>query len=244
MSLLVTPSPSASTVVLPNRRQAIFIFAALAMTAVATKIARPTRLMAAEGKKVDLEALIPNAFGGWQIDTSVVPLQPAPDLVAKIEFIYDATLARTYVNARGQRVMLSIAYGGDQTGRLRVHRPESCYPAQGFAVKKLREEVVAYGASRVPLNRLDARLGGRSEPITYWIRVGSETVTGNIGQRFAQLKYGINGDIPDGLIFRVSSIDPAPESAFKVHDAFISSLLAGMDAASVERLVGKRLNPV
>ena len=239
MTTLPNPANQVGSALLPNRRQAILLFSFLAATAGATKLAKPTRLMAAEGAKVDLESLIPKSFGGWRIDTFVVPIQPSPDVVAKIDFIYDATLARSYVNAEGQRVMLSIAYGGDQTGRLRVHRPESCYSAQGFAVKKLREEVVTYGASQVPLNRLHARLGGRSEPITYWIRVGNETVTGNIGQRFAQLKYGINGDIPDGLIFRLSSIDLAPESAFRVHDAFINSLLSGLDAASVERLVGK-----
>lgn len=222
----------------PTRRRALVIGGAMIATAAVTEAVRPRRLMAASRPAIHLDTLIPAEFGDWRIDTSVVPIQPAPDVLAKIEVIYDETLSRTYVDRLGHRVMLSIAYGGDQTGRLRVHRPESCYSAQGFAVKKLREEVVDYVGHHVPLNRLSARMGSRGEPITYWIRVGDTAVTGNIGQRFAQLRYGINGEIPDGLIFRVSSIDPDVEGAFKVHDAFIRSLLGRLDAAAVERLVG------
>lgn len=221
-----------------TRRRALTIGGLMVGTALLTEAARPRRLLAAKGAKVDLERLIPSAFGDWQIDRSIIPVQPAPDLLEKVEAIYDETLARTYVNSRGQRVMLSIAYGGDQTGRLRVHRPESCYSAQGFAVKKLREELVSYGSRKVPLNRLSSKMGGRWEPITYWIRVGEKTVTGNIGQRIAQMRYGLNGEIPDGLIFRVSSIERETENAFIVHDEFISALIKSLDKAGVDRLIG------
>jgi EpsI family protein len=98
---------------------------------------------------------------------------------------------------------------------------------------------LTFGAVSVPVKRLVGRLGGRNEPITYWIRVGAETVTGNIGQRLVQLRYGIAGEVPDGLIFRVSSIGGDAEAAYRLHDSFISSLLASVDAQTVERLAGK-----
>lgn len=223
----------------PTRRRALTLAALMAATAGATILARPRSLLAAVGPRVDLEAMVPRRFGEWQIDPTFAPIQPSPDVIEKIASIYDATLNRTYINSRYQRVMLSIAYGGDQTGRLRVHRPESCYSAQGFAVTRVRDERVQFGSVAIPVKRLIGRLGGRNEPITYWIRVGEETVTGNIGQRLAQLRYGLAGEVPDGLIFRVSSIASDAEAAFRQQDSFIASLLAGADASTIERLVGK-----
>ena len=51
---------------------------------------------------------------------------------AIINKIYNQTLTRTYINPRGDRIMLSIAYGRDQSDALQMHKPELCYPAQGF----------------------------------------------------------------------------------------------------------------
>lgn len=222
-----------------SRRRALLLGGLLAGTAALALPLKPERLLAADVPRIDLDALVPSRFGAWRVDTSLVPLQPSPDVLQKIEAIYDATLARTYIDTRGRRVMLSIAYGGDQTGRLRAHRPESCYSAQGFAVRKLRDEVLHVGTHAVPMSRLNAKLGTRSEPISYWIRVGSRAVSGQIGQRLAQLRYGLTGDVPDGLIFRMSSIERQPEVAFQVHDAFVADLLGVLDAASIERLIGR-----
>jgi EpsI family protein len=200
---------------------------------------KPTKLVAAQGPKVVLEALVPENFGRWRLDRSIVPLEPSPDVVAQIESIYDATLARTYINDKGQRIMLSIAYGGDQSGRMRVHRPEACYSAQGFHVRKIRDEAIDSGhGTKIELKRLMARLGPRPEPISYWIRVGKSTVAGNMGQRMVQLQYGINGEVPDGLLFRVSSVDTDPEYAFRIHDQFVRELLAAVPPASREVLTG------
>lgn len=219
-------------------RRALLLAAALFCTAGATRAFRPDTLLAATGPTVDLEALVPKRFNGWTLDTSVVPIEPSPDVVESIKKIYDATLARSYVSSSGEHVMLSIAYGGDQSGRLRVHRPEACYSAQGFHVKVLREEAPVFAGRQVEVKRLTARLGGRAEPITYWIRVGKSTVSGNVGQRLIQLQYGINGEIPDGLIFRVSSLHTDNEAAFALHDRFVSALFASLDSQAITVLAG------
>lgn len=198
---------------------------------------KPNSHAAAGKTQPDLERVLPVAFGRWAVDTSVIPLTPSPDVVEKIEKIYDATLARTYVSG-GERVMLSVAYGGDQSGRLRVHRPEACYSAQGFHVKTLRQERVDYGPRQVEVKRLMSRLGLRNEPITYWIRVGEETVASNVGQRMAQFKHSLTGEIPDGLIFRVSTLGSDPDTAFQVHDRFIRELLVALSPAGVSMLAG------
>lgn len=199
---------------------------------------KPSQHTAASAPQVNLEALVPERFAGWSIDRSVVPLEPSADVVEKIAMIYDATLARTY--ARGsERVMLSVAYGGDQSGRLRVHRPEACYSAQGFQVKVLRQQLIAPAGHSVEVKRLMASLGTRQEPITYWIRVGEETVASNIGQRIIQMRYALTGQIPDGLIFRVSTLGRDIEAEYAVQDRFIGDLIGALDPSSVNILVGR-----
>nr|WP_307730265.1 exosortase-associated protein EpsI, B-type [Duganella violaceicalia] len=208
----------------------------------AAVLLHPERQAVAQVEKLGLETLVPAAFGDWRIDDSVAPVQPPPEVQEKVAKIYDETLARTYINSRGDRVMLSIAYGGDQTGRLRVHRPESCYTAQGFSVKQLAIENLHFGDVTVPAKRLMAQMGGRQEPITYWIRVGGETVTGMLGQRLVQLKSGLLGQVPDGLLFRVSSLGAAPAEQYLLQDAFVGDLVRALGPQKSEKLVGKSLD--
>ena len=139
--------------------------------------------------------------------------------------------------------MLAIAYGGDQTGRLRVHRPESCYSGQGFLVKKIGENEIAVANTKLTVQRLYAEAGSRQEPITYWIRVGNETVTGLLGQRVAQLKSGLTGEVPDGLIFRVSSINGDTKKAYALHDRFIEDLLGALTVEQRAKLIGATDKP-
>jgi EpsI family protein len=185
-----------------------------------------------------IEAAFPLHFAQWRLDPDIAPVMPSRDLADKIGKIYEETIARTYVNAEGQRVMLSIAYGSNQIGKLRVHRPESCYTAQGFAVQKLREEDLPVHGGSVPVKRLLATSGSRAEPITYWIRVGDETVTGLVGQRLAQLKRGLNGDVPDGLIFRVSTVGGNTGAGFRLQDQFIRDVLDAVPPQMQHRLAG------
>ena len=202
-------------------------------------IFQPDKQQAKQREAVGLEALVPTAFSDWSVDETVMPVLPPQELAEKLRRTYDETLARTYVNGGGERVMLSIAYGGDQTGNLRVHRPESCYMGQGFQVEKIAEEEIELVGTTVPVKRLFARAGNRNEPITYWIRVGDDAVTGALGQRLVQLKYGLRGVVPDGLIFRVSSIGGDTRKAYALQDRFIIDLLAVLPADQKARLVGR-----
>lgn len=182
--------------------------------------------------------IVPEQFGHWVVDNSVQPILPPPEVEAKINRIYDETLARTYVDQQGHHIMLSISYGGDQTGRLRVHRPESCYSAQGFMVKKIAEEPLETGIGNIPVKRLTAQSGPRHEPITYWIRIGNSTVTGLFGQRLIQLRFGLTGEVPDGLIFRVSSLGEDDQAEYRLHDGFVRDLMEVLPKEQQITLVG------
>ncbi|OQY70329.1 MAG: EpsI family protein [Rhodocyclaceae bacterium UTPRO2] len=215
------------------------IIAALMFAASAAAVAlRPTHKLADAGPKVNLEAMIPKQFGDWRIDTSIAPVLPAPDVQAKLDKIYNQTIARTYVNGRGQRVMLSIAYGGDQSDAMQVHKPEVCYAAQGFQIKQASLGQLATEYGELPVKRLVATLNNRVEPITYWITVGDQVINAGYKQKIAQLKYGLNGNVPDGMLVRASSIDRDEKNAYELQEGFLRKMLAAMPPADRARLGG------
>ena len=69
---------------------------------------RPTQRLAELKPKIDLAKQIPLRFGDWKVDTSTIPVLPNPELQARLDVLYSSTLARSYVNSKGQRIMLSI----------------------------------------------------------------------------------------------------------------------------------------
>ena len=112
----------------------IFLGILMVSSGALTKALTPTKKIADQQEKIDLEIMIPTRFGDWRIDKSIIPLQVDAETQAMLDKIYNQTLSRTYVNSLGERIMLSVAYGGDQSDNLAVHKPEVCYYAQGFEV--------------------------------------------------------------------------------------------------------------
>lgn len=198
----------------------------------------PTTRIADQQEKVNLEMMIPEKFGDWQIDKSIVPLQVDAETQAKLDKIYNQTLARTYVNSRNERIMLSIAYGGDQSDNLAVHKPEVCYYAQGFEIMKTLSDELLTQYGKLPIKRLLAVKGNRNEPITYWVTVGSKAVLPGFDQKLQQLRYGLTGNVPDGVLVRVSSIDADNANAYQLQTIFIQDLLSAIDGKERVRLIG------
>jgi EpsI family protein len=211
---------------------------AMVMTAALTTAMTPTTKIADLRESVDLEALIPSSFNDWQIDASIVPLQIDPKTQAQLDKLYNQVMARTYVNADGVRVMLSVAYGGDQSDHLSLHKPEVCYLAQGFEIKQnvAGETATQYG--NLPTRQLLAVRGNRNEPITYWVTIGDKAVLSGINQKLQQLRYGLSGKVPDGMLVRVSTLGANTDQAYQVHAYFIQDMLASMDMQARDRLIG------
>ncbi len=203
---------------------------------------KPTHKIADGGPKVNLETLIPERFADWKIDETIAPLIADPELQARLNKIYNQTLTRTYINSQGERVMLSIAYGGDQSDNMAVHKPEICYPAQGFIL--LKNPVISdfsTGEGVIPVKRLVAAQGPRIEPITYWTTVGDAVEVNGLKWKLQQLKYGLTGKIPDGLLFRVSSIQRSTTDdtqAYRLQDDFAREMLKAMNPKERERIIG------
>ncbi len=227
-----------------NRRLVASIVLGLAMagTSALTGALTPKQKLADAQANFSLEAMIPKTFAGWTVDTSVVPLTPDPTQKELIAALYDQTLSRTYVNGEGQRVMLSIAYGGDQSKQLQLHLPEVCYVAQGFDMVKDRRDELGTGYGKLPVKRLVARQNARNEPITYWITIGDKAVMSGIDQKMQRFMYGLSGRIPDGMLVRVSTIGADEAGAYRVQDRFVKQMLGALKPADRSRLLGTATN--
>ncbi len=205
---------------------------ALMLAAFGSAIAlRPTVKIADERPPIDLKTLIPTQFGEWREEAQNNIYVVNPQQKEVLDKIYSETLSRTYINAQGYRIMLSVAYGADQRRATQVHKPEVCYPAQGFQLKGSHAGILATPFGELHVRRLSTSLGQRHEPVTYWIIVGDRTITSGINKKLVEMSFGFSGRIPDGLLFRVSSIDTNDNIAFAMQAAFLNQLL---DAATPE----------
>jgi EpsI family protein len=202
----------------------------------ASLLAQPGAKLSDRGEAISLEGMVPLQFGSWR-EAPLAHQVVNPQLQGLLDKSYSQILNRTYVDASGYRIMLSLAYGNDQRER-EAHLPEVCYPAQGFVVQETRSALLATPAGSIPVRRLFATLGARHEPVTYWLTIGDTAVQGKLQKKLVQLRYGLTGLIPDGLLFRVSSIDPLPARAYEMQERFILELLLSVPPAERARLSG------
>jgi EpsI family protein len=223
-----------------DRRKALLVLAGMTGAAALAHVGVPTDKIA-DRWQTDLETMFPRKFGDWEVDESMPVILPAPDVQAKLDQIYNQVLARTYVNRRtGERVMLSVAYGGDQSDGMNAHLPEVCYPAQGFQVLAKRGVVLELDGRRIPAQRVETRLGSRYEPVTYWLTLGETVAASRVERKLQQMRYGLQGVIPDGMLIRVSTIGRDAEQGFVAQEAFLQALASAVPAESKARVLGTR----
>jgi EpsI family protein len=200
---------------------------------------RPTIFLASERKAIDLKTMIPTTFGNWHEEPSLAAQVIDPQQQETVERIYSETLTRTYAYSSGYRIMLSVAYGKDQSKSLELHSPEVCYPAQGFSVAGKRNATIRLFGKPITAKRLETKLGQRHEPVTYWNVIGARITTGLLQKRLVDLSYTIVGKIPDGLLFRISSIDKEVDNAYAMHDQFASELIQAIAPENRDRFIGE-----
>lgn len=205
---------------------------------VLTKVMTPAVIFAGQQDKINLETMIPREFDRWKIDHSSAALMVNPDDQGLLNKIYNQTLSRTYINDQGERVMLSIAYGSDQSTDLHVHRPEICYAAGGFDIGRMSKTFVVTTIGRIPVMHLVAKQGARNEPITYWIRIGDSLTRGWVEQKLTAIGYGLTGKVPDGLLFRVSTISNDEQDSYRIQQSFLTAILQAVQSEDRHWLVG------
>lgn len=225
---------------IPMKPLTLSIILAILMgsASVAGFVAKPSAKVTQVGPRFVLEDTVPHQFGDWHEMSERGAKVVDPATKQLLDKLYSQMLTRTYVNSRGYQVMLSLAYGDDQRGGLAAHKPEVCYPAQGFTLVSLSEVQLSTPFGAIAAKRLETSIGARKEPVTYWFAVGDTAIKNKIQQRLVEIKLSLTGQIPDGLLFRVSSIDENTAGAFAAQDQFIADLLTSVPVDGRKRLSG------
>ncbi|MES2090192.1 MAG: exosortase C-terminal domain/associated protein EpsI [Pseudomonadota bacterium] len=194
-----------------------------------------------------LAAVVPKQFGVWrelsnpmlQVDISV------PNESTSRDQPYDDSVSRTYSDASGHQVMLALAYGRNQRQEVKIHRPELCYPAQGFKVNRLEPvsfPIKSLNGEQIIGNRMIATNvnNNHTEAVSYWIRIGSIYSQDAVKTRIHILKEGLQGRRTDGVLVRVSQqLKPGqdPQDLFKVQEQFAADLAQATSASGQKLLI-------
>ena len=220
------------------RSTALLLTVVMCGASVAGYAARPGARPTSTAGSISLETVVPKTFGDW----ITLPEQSGqvvnPQVAEKLGEIYSQILARTYLNKDGYRIMLSLAYGSDQRGGLQAHRPEVCYPAQGFQLGQMEDGALPTSFGTIDVRRVQTSLGNRKEPITYWFTVGDRVVNGQMAKRVAEIRLALTGQVPDGLLFRISSIDDDPKRAYERQQAFAAEMMSAVSGSVRRQLSG------
>lgn len=213
-------------------------FLALAgVTAAASRAMAPTALRGTDAVP-RLESMLPDEFAGWTRVVYGAAAVVNPQVQEQLDKLYADLASRVYESRQLGSVMLSIAYGANQSESHQLHVPEACYPAQGFSIRSNKPVELNIASRIVPATRLVAVMGPRIEPITYWMVVGDTAVRRGFDAKRIRLRYALERRIPDGVIFRVSSIDSNTDRAFEIHRRFVEDMFEVAGSSAKDRLLG------
>ena len=208
-------------------RRAFMVGGLLAGGAVTATLARPAEPPSAISQE-RLDASVPQHLGDYRSAPGFAAVLPPRDELSKR--IYDRYLARGYVAPGKPPVTLVIAYGSTQDYGLQLHRPETCYPASGWAIGATERLPLDLGGRTVPAATLTAERPGRIEQVLYWARIGSIFPESDWQSRLEILRGGLMRQLPDGVLVRLST--PAQPKAFAI------DTLVQFNALLVDALAG------
>jgi len=222
-----------------SRRLALGFGLAMGATALVTALRDPRAAASAPvAPALDLDRLFPRQAGPWALDRHadvfIRPLDPH----TKVYGVYDQVLERVYRRPDGIQVMLCVAYGGRQSDGLHVHRPENCYRGAGFEVSGLTRIALELADRTVLASRLLATRPGRSEPITYWTLFGDRVENDPREANWMKLRAGLQGQVLDGMLIRVSTIDNNAARAHPLQASFADALVRAIDPGYRTRVIG------
>jgi len=183
-------------------------------------------------------AMFPTQFGDWRLlPVSELIMPPESELANKL---YEHILTRTYVNRDGVAVMFLAAYNSIQLNNVQLHRPEICYHASGFSIDLSRPiDVRVLQNDVVPARLVKATRGSRTENVLYWTRIGEDFPQTWTGQRISMTKANLEGYMADGLLLRMSVIDPDPDEAVRRMSGFMADMIAHSGAPMRRLLIGR-----
>lgn len=191
--------------------------------------------------------MIPTKFKKWkEISSPFTQVGLTTDKNSLVNQLYDGVLMRTYVNDKGDQVMLALAYAREQKQDIKIHRPEVCYVAQGFEMLKKTSSNISMQQSQitkpVAMNRLLLRNQNRSEAVSYWIRIGDAYPGDGMAARMKILREGLHGKVLDGILVRASTVlenESDSGTAYQNQEEFLKDLLNSLPPKQQALFVAK-----
>ena len=243
MSLVARSAWFAPAALPRGRFIAVVLFILLALAA--GKWLQPRQLLSDAIGSPQYAPTLPQRFGDWersQVGAAAVVNPVQSEMLAKI---YTETVSAAYVHRpTGRVLMLSIAYGRNQSSDTQLHTPEMCYSSQGFKVDDSRVVQLPTTWGALAVRQVPTRMGNRPEPLTYFIRNAQRVTTaGSMQRNLARMEVALRGYIGDGLLVRVSEVTPASD-AFALQAQFMRDYLGALTPSQRELYIGRALPAV
>jgi EpsI family protein len=216
-------------------RRKLILGSALLASAGAAAAMVPRRAIDLLGDR-KLEAIIPQKIGPWSFYSKSGLVVPPSDELS--DALYAQLLTRVYVAAEQLPIMLLIAQGNSQTGVLQVHRPEVCYPTGGYELSAPSNLDVDTSPGKLSTIAFTATADARIEQLIYWTRVGRDLPRSWSEQRWAVAKANLQGELPDAVLVRISTVSPDETQAFGVLETFARDLIRAVPASARQFLTG------
>jgi EpsI family protein len=179
---------------------------------------------------------VPARIGKWSAVSSTGVLLPPPDALR--DRLYDNLVTRVYETPDAPFIMLLLAYNNIQDGVLQVHRPEICYPAGGFRLSETRPVPFKALGRTIPANAFSATGVQQTEQVAYFTRLGASFPRSWAEQRLSVIRANLAGQIPDGMMLRVSLYDTDQQSALATLSAFTDEFLGACPQPLRKLLIG------
>lgn len=221
------------------RRDLLIGGLAVAAAAGAEALRPHRKLILLKGGKID--AQMPKKFDDWTAEGSSGLV--SPDQAGKLaRTLYSEIVERIYHDGQsGAAVMLLAAYGDTQSDLLQLHRPETCYPAVGFAIESTKAtQIMLRNGASIPGREVVALGDDRRENILYWTRIGERLPQSDGQQKAARFYNSVDGYVADGILFRCSALGES-QACFRVLNQFVPALLNATPAVVRPALIGSRL---
>lgn len=218
----------------------LVIAAAIMLGSVAVaSILKPDHYWADHIGAPDYETVIPQRFGDWEALPYATSRVVNPVQEESLKRLYSQTFARSFMHKpTGRVLMLSIAYGRDQSNDTQLHTPEQCYPAQGFKVMERLDVSVPSAFGEIKSVQMKTYMGtDRVEPLTYFVRVGDQVARGSRERNLTRINMALKGYLVDGTLVRVSEVTRR-DDAHRMQEQFIADLVSALKGDDRRYVIG------
>jgi EpsI family protein len=157
-----------------------------------------TRYRLAQQRSPDWRT-VPYNIGEWRgVDTRFDPIYGSDPA--------DSSLLRVYHKVDGPPVVAYVGFFGDLATVMEVHTPELCYPAQGWGIRSIGNDIGAnFTDMGIPARRIVVDKNGERRLVTWWYNAGSRPFRTRIRYVYGMLVMSAFTGRTDGSMVRLET---------------------------------------